>query len=121
MGLLGTLLLLFLILHWSDFWVPAKITHTINETEINGVIMHDMYTKMLNTFQGQPLVVAAYVVGCISLFWHLLHGFQSAFRTLGVHNPRYNDLLNKLGWGYSIVISLAFAMMPVSIYLEWVA
>ena len=120
MGLLGTLLLLFLLLHWSDFWVPAKITKTINETEINGVYMHDMYAKMLDTFRGQPLVVIAYVIGCISLFWHLLHGFQSAFRTLGVHNPRYNELLQKLGLGYSIIISLAFAMMPVSIYFEWV-
>lgn len=121
MGLLGTILLLFFILHWWHFWVPARfIGHEeLTEIEINGVHMHNMYNLMQYTFQ-ELWVVIAYVVACFSLFWHLLHGFQSAFRTIGLSNKKYVALVQTLGIGYSVIISLAFAMMPVSMYLGWV-
>ena len=85
----------------------------------NGVKMHDMYALMRQTF-ASPAVVALYVLACISLCWHLIHGFQSAFRTIGVHNSRYLQLIRALGVGYSLVISAAFALMPVSMHLGWV-
>lgn len=121
MGLLGTILLLFFILHWWHFWVPARfIGHEeLTEIEINGVHMHNMYNLMQYTFQ-ELWVVIAYVFACFSLFWHLLHGFQSAFRTIGLSNNKYVALVQTLGIGYSVIISLAFAMMPVSMYLGWV-
>lgn len=74
---------------------------------------------MVNVFQN-PLIVVLYVIGCISLAYHLLHGFQSAFRTLGVHNSRYIKLLVVLGNAFSIIVPLIFALMPIAIYLKWV-
>ena len=125
MGLLGTLILLFLILHWINFWIPSRFTgvtdvdgNPLSKT-YNGVDVHDLYRLMIITFQ--PLwVVVVYVLGCISLGYHLAHGFQSAFRSLGVHNKRYNKMLTSIGYGFSIIVSLAFAMMPVSMHLGWV-
>jgi succinate dehydrogenase / fumarate reductase cytochrome b subunit len=61
-----------------------------------------------------------YVLGCVSLAWHLLHGFQSAFRTLGISNKKYLTLFNSVGIGFSIIVPLAFALMPVSFYLGWI-
>ena len=77
------------------------------------------YDKMKEVFQINWVVVL-YVLGCISLAWHLLHGFQSAFRTIGVSNKKYLGLLNAVGIGFSIIIPLAFALMPVSFYLGWI-
>lgn len=121
MGLLGTLILLFLILHLAHFWVPARFTHAgiSTVTYDNAKEMHDMFTLMKITF-SEGWVVVAYVLGCISLSWHLMHGFQSAFRSLGLHNQRYLSILQTLGTGFSIIVPLAFAMMPVSMYLGWV-
>ena len=124
MGLLGTLLLLFLIMHIYHFWIPSRLGGTLNiqpltETEIDGKTYHNMYGEMLRVFQN-PLIVILYVIGCISLAYHLIHGFQSAFRTLGVYNNRYLRLLTGFGKGFSIVIAIAFAMMPVSIHFGWV-
>ncbi|HMO32132.1 MAG TPA: succinate dehydrogenase cytochrome b subunit [Lacibacter sp.] len=120
MGLLGTLILLFLILHLSHFWVPARFTHEgLDPVVYNGVVMHDMFGLMKITF-SELWVVIAYVLGCFSLFWHLMHGFLSAFRTLGLSNKRYVLLLNSIGVGYSVIISLLFAAMPVAMYLKWV-
>lgn len=118
MGLLGTIILIFLVIHWKQFWIPSRF-QDMNEVTVNGIAMHDLFTLMKETFT-QLWVVILYVLACISLAYHLLHGFQSAFRSLGVHNNRYLTLLRSLGIGYSIIVPLAFAMMPVSMYLNWV-
>lgn len=119
MGLLGTLLFLFLVMHISHFWVPSRITHNLEPVEYRQVQMHNLYLKMVEVFQN-PVVVILYVLGCLSLMYHLLHGFKSAFRTLGVHNYRYFSLIKATGYGFSIIVSLAFAMMPISFYLGWI-
>ena len=118
MGLLGTILLLFFVLHWYHFWIPSRFTGVV-ETEVDGKFIHNLYALMQVTF-SELWVVIVYVVACISLCWHLLHGFQSAFRTLGVSNKRYLAPVKLIGIAYSVIISLAFAMMPVSMYLKWV-
>lgn len=119
MGLLGTLLLLFLVMHISHFWVPSRITGL--EPASYNMDHHDLYREMANVFQGNLLIVVLYLVGCISLAWHLLHGFQSAFRTLGLSNHKYIGLISALGAGFSIIVPLAFALMPLSFYLGWIS
>ncbi|HMH23791.1 MAG TPA: succinate dehydrogenase cytochrome b subunit [Puia sp.] len=123
MGLLGTIILLFLIIHWKQFWIPSRF-QDIQEVTINGIAMHDLFSLMKDTFQpeapGALWIVILYVVACISLAYHLLHGFQSAFRSLGVYNNRYLRLLNAAGTGFAIIVPLAFAMMPISMYFNWV-
>lgn len=121
MGLLGTLIFLFLVVHIADFWVPSRFggLGEVEYADTPGKYYHELYGKMIEVFQN-IWVVILYIVGCISLAWHLVHGFQSAFRTLGVSNKKYLSLLNVTGIGFSIVVCLAFAMMPVSVYLGWV-
>ncbi len=126
MGLLGTLLLLFLIMHVYHFWTPSRFggmwnVQPLSEVTYPGTAIeyHDLYAEMLNVFQN-PIVVVLYVIGCISLAYHLMHGFESSFRTIGVHNNRYLTMIRNTGRVFSIIVSLAFAMMPVSMYLGWV-
>jgi len=127
MGLLGTLLLLFLIMHISHFWIPSRFGGSLGVqplepvTYMDGKEIHNLYAEMLKVFQDNLLVVILYVLGCISLAYHLMHGFQSSFRTLGVHNKRYISLLKGTGYVFSIVVSIAFAMMPIGMYLRWVS
>lgn len=114
MGLLGTLILLFLVLHLYHFWLPNRANQGfLLGEEIN------LFEKMKLEF-SVLWVVIVYVLGCISLGYHLAHGFQSAFRTLGIHNKRYNTLLTSVGYAFSIIITLLFVMMPVSFYMGWV-
>ena len=121
MGLLGTIILLFLILHWWHFWIPSRFTHAgLNEIFMsNGRASHNMFAKMEFIF-SEWWVVIVYVAACVSLAWHLVHGFQSAFRTMGISNSRYIRLANAFGIGYSILIPLLFALMPLSFRLGWI-
>jgi succinate dehydrogenase / fumarate reductase cytochrome b subunit len=120
MGLLGTILLLFFILHWWHFWIPSRFTG-VEEILLPGTEkkLYNVYGLMKITF-SELWVVIVYVIACFSLFWHLLHGFQSAFRTMGLHNKRFIAMVQTAGVGFSIIVPLAFAMMPVSMYLDWV-
>ncbi|RPD51450.1 MULTISPECIES: succinate dehydrogenase cytochrome b subunit [Chitinophagaceae] len=120
MGLLGTIIFLFLIVHISAFWWPSRVSHDLAPVSYgNGVEMHNLYLRMYEVFQN-PYIVLLYLVACASLLFHLMHGFHSAFRTMGVHNRKYLTMLKSLGYGFAIVVSVLFALMPVAMYLQWV-
>ena len=119
MGLLGTLLLFFLVMHLAHFWVPSRFTE-LPTIDYNGKEVANQYAEIVRVFQN-PVVVGLYVLGCLSLLYHLLHGFQSAFRTLGVPNGKYISLIKGVGFGFAIIVSLAFAMMPISVIVGWVS
>lgn len=116
MGLLGTLILIFLIIHTAHFWIPNRISQGINNWEEGEL---DLYAKMLVVFQ-EPWVVIVYLLGCFSLFWHLLHGFRSAFQTLGLNHVKYNGFISFLGTAFSIVVPTIFALMPIAMHFGWV-
>ncbi|HVV05235.1 MAG TPA: succinate dehydrogenase cytochrome b subunit [Puia sp.] len=122
MGWLGTFVLLFLIIHLKNFWVPSRFGEMPEVTYDPGITVHDLFKLMTDTFTGPGSIwiVILYLIGCISLAYHLLHGFQSAWRSLGVSNSKYIRLINAVGIGFSIIVPLAFAMMPISMYFEWV-
>jgi succinate dehydrogenase / fumarate reductase, cytochrome b subunit len=56
-----------------------------------------------------------------ALCFHLLHGFHSAFRSIGVHNKKYLSLLKGLGYGFTVIVCVLFALMPIAMYLQWVS
>lgn len=116
MGLLGTLILIFLVIHTAHFWIPNRVSQGLTNWE-HGEI--DLYAKMLLVFQ-EPWVVIVYVLGCFSLFWHLLHGFKSAFQTLGLNHIKYNGLISFIGTAFSIIVPILFALMPIAMYCGWV-
>jgi len=113
MTLLGTLILLFLIIHTQNFWIPNRIHQFQYSEEL------PLYEMILEKFQS-PIEVVIYLLGCFSLGWHLLHGFKSAFRSLGIDHKKYNPMILKLSYGFAIIIPSTLAMMPVSIYLGWI-
>lgn len=130
MGLLGTLILLFLVLHLYHFWVPSRfggmagiaaLEPATLGNEYGNQEVHNLYKEMLVVFHGNLWVVIVYVLGVISLAWHLLHGFQSAFQTFGINHKRYTPIIKFIGIVYTLVICGLFALMPLAIYLEWVS
>lgn len=120
MGLLGTLILMFLIIHLKHFWVVSRFTDHIAHNEFEKLPGQEtLYHEMLEVFEN-PLVVVVYVLSMISLAYHLLHGFQSAFQTLGLNHRKYTPAIKKCGVVFSIVIPVLFAVMPVAMHLGWV-
>ncbi len=112
MGLLGTLILIFLVLHLALFWAPNRWQQLTTGHERN------LYAEMEAIFQN-GIVVIVYILGCISLAWHLMHGFWSAFQTLGLSTAKYRPIINGIGIAFSILVPLLFIAMPVAFYFGW--
>lgn len=111
MTLLGTLILAFILMHLKDFWWQYKHEGGYQFVEdANG--NRDIYALVIETFQN-PISSGLYLLGLVTLAFHLKHGFQSAFQTLGLEHHKYTPAIKVVGLAYSIVIPIAFASMPV--------
>ena len=110
MGLLGTILLIFLIIHLRHFWVVSRFTDEITSGR------ETLFNEMKEVF-SQLWVVILYCLAMVSLGYHLLHGFKSAFQTLGWNHVKYNAIIEKTGVIISIVLPVLFAAMPIAIYM----
>jgi succinate dehydrogenase / fumarate reductase cytochrome b subunit len=118
MALLGTLLLIFLILHLSHFWVHTRFMTMpeIDHPQFK-VQMIDLYSLMRETFSS-PIIVLIYVLAQFALGYHLLHGFKSAFQSLGLNHTKYNQLIAVTGTAFAIIVPIIFAAMPIVIYFR---
>ncbi|MFN8357507.1 MAG: succinate dehydrogenase cytochrome b subunit [Spirosomataceae bacterium] len=154
MAILGTLLLVYIVVHMADFWAEYKFGHVPYKMYVEDIrtgkpaqgypkdmpadfvmekkmeetldlqqgvkvtIVKDLYEEVEEAFKN-PLLVLLYVIGMFAVAFHLYHGFQSAFQTLGLNHPKYSPAIKFLGiWIFAIGIPLAFAAMPIYFYVK---
>ncbi|CAN5543792.1 succinate dehydrogenase/fumarate reductase cytochrome b subunit [soil metagenome] len=142
MGILGSILFVFIIVHmgnfWREFhWFPMEVLRYSTDmntgvTEIksvpyesftgpkdyyeNGtriVEVKNLYGEVAEAFKS-PLYVLFYVIAMFALSYHLVHGFQSAFQTLGIRFKTYEKIIRGVGTVvYALIIPALFAAMPI--------
>lgn len=149
MGVLGTIILVFITVHMSDFWaeyhwghipyvqyevdlnsglttsvdtgiapIEAKMQESYPQPTTKLVIVKDLFREVNGAFK-HPLLVLLYVFSMFALAFHLIHGFKSAFQTLGVNHNKYNGLIRFLGiWVFGIIIPALFALIPIYIFIS---
>ena len=111
MGLLGTILLFFLIIHLRDFWYQVQFGHVSLDKDGQ----EDLYTLVVTVYHNGWYVLV-YVLSMIALGYHLLHGSFSAARTLGFYNTRYVRWVKITTGLLGLGIRPGFAIIPVYIY-----
>jgi succinate dehydrogenase / fumarate reductase cytochrome b subunit len=168
MALLGSLILVFIVMHGAHFWYKAKVKHDMllhkvtvqspngpaelyvttagsylpvqgvkvkNHTEFFepsvdiklGEGYKDLHSVVIAFFSGKEtngvpgnenalFAVIFYVIAMVVLAFHLMHGFASAFQSLGARHPKYTDTIKNVGNGFAILIPLLFAIIPVIIW-----
>ena len=94
--------------------IPYETIITTEEGNlVSLVVIRDLYAVVNEAFQVNWLVTL-YLLGLIALAYHLVHGFQSAFQTLGIRHTSYTRLIQGVGiWLFGIIIPLLFAAMPI--------
>ena len=104
----GAVILAFLWLHFYDFWVP-EITTKYIEGDMSGMINGEYryYYEMVEKFHD-PVRVGIYSLSFVLLAMHLMHGFQSAFQSMGARHPKYTPGIKKFGNIYAILIPAGF-------------
>jgi succinate dehydrogenase / fumarate reductase cytochrome b subunit len=114
----GITVMLFLILHLYDFWVHEMQVKYL-QGDMSGLIdpmIADSgyrYWQELHEKFHDPVRVALYVVSFVFLALHLLHGFQSAFQSVGFNHRKYTPVIKKLSNIYAIVVPLGFVVVAV--------
>ncbi len=107
----GLAILAFMVLHFIDFWIPELNTkYIIGDSSgllANGEFRY--FEELVHKFEN-PLRVGAYVVAFIFLALQLLHGFNSAFQSVGQNN-KYTKGLKSFGKLYAIGIPLGFVFV----------
>jgi succinate dehydrogenase / fumarate reductase cytochrome b subunit len=116
MMLLGTIILIFLVVHLSNFWYLTK-TGQLEPVSYGDEEYHNLYEAVRIAF-AEWWIVALYVVSMVGLSFHLAHGFASAFQTLGLNHSKYRGIIELLGYAYSVLIPLGFALIPIIMFVQ---
>ena len=112
MALLGSLILVFLGIHMGDFWWKMKSGKVSMVTyDSFDAPVQNLYEKVEASFSNE-IIVIFYVIAMIGLSLHLLHGFQSAFQTVGMNHKKYTPFIQALGKGFSFIVPALFALIP---------
>ncbi|MCY2964973.1 MAG: succinate dehydrogenase cytochrome b subunit [Planctomycetota bacterium] len=98
----GIVVLLFLLLHLSDFKFELRNPAVESETPFAKaqILLRD------------PLTAIVYIIGSFALGYHVLHGVQSAFQTLGFNHPKYNSGVKTLSTLFALAVALGFSSFP---------
>lgn len=110
----GGILGLFLVGHvaWFRFEVGVEGDYM---TTLNGEPARDLHRLVVDTFQN-PIVVVVYSAVMALLFFHLRHGFWSAFQSLGAMAPKYDKAIYGAGFVVAALLAAGFLGLPSYIY-----
>lgn len=118
MLVLGSLVLVFLVMHIIQFFIPVK-TGGLESVIIDGVEMHNTYLLVSELFKSSVLFCILYMIGGGLLGFHLGHGFWSAFQTIGMSNKYWLKRLQFIGKIYAIVVAVGFAIIPLYFLIKF--
>lgn len=148
MALLGSVLLVFIVVHMAQFWgqmhfgdiaymMDAGTPYLADGSLVKGATLQDgmvlkdgnvlgkglkdLYSVVHYTYtaEGMGLVwTLLYVLSMVVLAFHLQHGFASAFQSLGLNHPRYTPIIKGAGKAFFILIPLGFAIIPLIMHFS---
>lgn len=116
MGILGTFILIFLVIHLRGFWYEMH-WGGIPTANYDGVEVKNLYATVEAAY-SQAWYVGVYVFSMLILAFHLWHGFASSFQTLGLNHKKYNPVIAFAGKAFSIIIPALFALIPIWMFLH---
>ena len=107
MGLTGSFILFFLIIHLRTFFFPHRFGNPENS------MAYDVAVAFSSNWYA-----AFYLISMVLLGAHLNHGLQSSLQTLGVSNKKYRNLIKSTGSVIALILMIGFASFPIIFYFN---
>jgi len=107
MGILGTIILVFLVVHLQGFWYEMH-WGDLPYVTYDGVEYKDLYSIVVFAFQELWFVIF-YVIAMVFLGFHLAYGFVGAFQSLELRHSKYTPAIKTHGLLFSIAVPALFA------------
>ena len=86
-----------------------------------GDLYKDLHKLTLDFFKDAKyglFFTIGYVLAMIALSFHLWHGFQSAFQSIGVNSSKLTPVIKFFGKAFAIIVPLLFAIIPVILHFK---
>ncbi|QDZ38542.1 succinate dehydrogenase cytochrome b subunit [Euhalothece natronophila Z-M001] len=119
MGISGFILLVYIIFHLLHFTVQSlhpefqMLTYEMEEKTVQ-----DVYAMMIYGFSSQFWYISGfYIIAMGLLCWHLSHGANSIFQTLGLRNERIRYHLHEIAWWFGTILFLGFTSIPFAVLI----
>ncbi len=118
MLVLGYIVIGFAGLHLYQFWAEMQLVEIMGEhvnslgfspTDGAALVYHHL---------GNPIVAGLYLVWLVALWYHLTHGFWSAFQSIGWNNQLWLPRLEKIGKAFATITVLMFAVVVIVICVK---
>ncbi len=107
MGLLGIAIGAFIVMHMAQFWLQYKVLK----------VEHDLYNLVLETFEVWWMVVL-YEIGIIAFGLHIIHGIESAHRSLGLYAKKAMGVVKIIALWFSLIMAVLYAIIPIILYFK---
>ena len=120
MFILGGMVLIFLVIHITNFWIKMKFTGDplLTPVNVDGTEMHNAYALVSALFHN-PLYDIVYIAGGILIGLHISHGFWSAFQTIGINNQIWLKRLKTLAVALGLIFAAGFSYIPVYFMIKF--
>ena len=89
----------------------------------------DLHSAVIAFFSGKDtngvkgngaalVAVILYTISMAVLAFHLMHGFSSAFQSLGLRHKRYTPTIELIGKVFAIIVPALFAIIPIYLFVK---
>ena len=103
MLVLGIIVLGFLVLHLTQFWAKMQLPELMGEHVMRG-------QDYLRATFSQLWVLPVYLIWFAALWFHISHGFWSAFQTLGTANDKWIPRWQCISKWWATIVFILFAV-----------
>ena len=111
MLVLGIIVALGLLLHLYNFWYNMMFAELVGD-ELSALYAADGIYHIKQTF-ACPVYSIIYIIWLVALWFHLSHGFWSAFQTLGVNGKIWFNRWKTIGNVWVTIVTLMFIAVVV--------
>ena len=124
MFVLGLIVILFMLLHFSQFWYKMMFAELIGHHEValgSAMVSPQDGAAFINYyFQGNGVITVLYLIWYVALWFHLTHGFWSAIQTIGWNNTIWMNRWECISKIVATVICGLFAIITIIFFLNGV-
>lgn len=124
MFVLGLIVILFMLLHFSQFWYKMMFAELIGHHEValgSAMVSPQDGAAFINYyFQGNAVITILYLIWYVALWFHLTHGFWSAIQTIGWNNTIWMNRWECISKIVATVICGLFAIITIIFFLNGV-
>ncbi len=117
MFVLGVIVVLGLILHLYNFWYKMQFAEIIGNHNLGAFGPTDGAAYIIDLFSN-PIYCVLYLIWFVAIWFHLTHGFWSAFQTIGWDNQIWLGRLKCIANVVATIVFLGFAVVVVTFYVR---